>query len=104
MEGIRRPSKQTHKLLLALLDAPTAWHYGLVLSRETGLKSGTLYPILMRLAGRGLLDSRWEAPEQPGLPARHMYRLTPEGLACARRALVADADVPARPALAGAGG
>lgn len=100
----RRPSRQTEKILRCLLKAPAAWHYGLQLSRETGLKSGTLYPILMRLAGRGLLDSRWEAPEQPGLPARHMYRLTPEGLAFARRALVPEADAPAKAALAGAGG
>jgi DNA-binding PadR family transcriptional regulator len=87
-----------------LLESPQAWHYGLVLSRETGLKSGTLYPILMRLADRGLLESRWEAPEQPGLPARHMYRLTPEGLAYAAEALAEGGAPLSRPSLAGAGG
>jgi PadR family transcriptional regulator PadR len=100
----RRPSKQTQAVLLCLLDAPTAWHYGLILARGTRLKSGTLYPILMRLADRGLLDSRWEAPEQPGLPARHMYRLTPKGLAYAAEALVPEACEEMRPSLAGAGG
>jgi PadR family transcriptional regulator, regulatory protein PadR len=42
------------------------------------LKSGSLYPILVRLADRGLLETSWE----PGLgsrPPRHLYRLTLTG-------------------------
>ena len=42
------------------------------------LKSGSLYPILVRLADRGLLETSWE----PGLasrPPRHLYRLTVAG-------------------------
>jgi DNA-binding PadR family transcriptional regulator len=104
MESRRRPSKQTSAVLTCLLDSPLAWHYGLQLSRETRLKSGTLYPILMRLAERGLLDSRWEAPGQPGIPARHMYRLTQQGLIFAREALAAVSGAPQRPSLVGAGG
>jgi DNA-binding PadR family transcriptional regulator len=103
MTSRRRPSQQTFAVLAALLDAPASWHYGLQLSRATRLKSGTLYPILMRLAERGLLDSRWEPPDQPGLPARHMYRLTADGLAFARQATAAVADAAVWPALAGAG-
>jgi DNA-binding PadR family transcriptional regulator len=38
-----------------------------------------MYPILIRLADRGLLETRWEADHVPGRPARHMYRLTGTG-------------------------
>jgi DNA-binding PadR family transcriptional regulator len=50
------------------------------------LKSGTLYPILMRMADRSLLETRWEAAD-PGKPPRHMYRLTASGVREARRIL-----------------
>ncbi|MGB0124937.1 MAG: PadR family transcriptional regulator, partial [Silvibacterium sp.] len=53
------------------------------LSRSTGLKSGTLYPLLMRLADRKLLETSWETVE-PGRPPRHLYRLTAEGVRFAR--------------------
>ena len=78
-----RTSPQTLLLLESLLQGPAEWRYGYDLSRETGLKSGTLYPILMRLAERTLLETQWEAGE-PGKPPRHMYRFTPEGLKLAR--------------------
>lgn len=83
MEPNIRLSPQTRTLLEALLEGPKDWHYGYDLSRATGLKSGTLYPILMRLANRQWLETRWEAVE-PGKPPRHLYRLTPNGLAFAR--------------------
>ena len=73
------------RLLESLLCAPAEWRYGYDLSGETGLKSGTLYPILMRLAERSLLETRWEEAAAPGRPPRHMYRLTGIGLEWARR-------------------
>jgi PadR family transcriptional regulator, regulatory protein PadR len=51
--------------------------------RETGLRSGTLYPLLVRLSEQGLLEARWEEAVRPGLPPRHVYRLTARGLALA---------------------
>jgi DNA-binding PadR family transcriptional regulator len=52
-------------------ERPTAWRYGYELSRETGLKSGTLYPILMRLAKFSLLETKWVARFVPvGQPSR----------------------------------
>jgi PadR family transcriptional regulator, regulatory protein PadR len=89
-----RASKQTLKLLGALTAKATSWHYGYALSRETGLQSGTLYPILMRLEERGWLETQWETPEQlaekrGGRPPRHMYRLTSGGTAWATQALSA---------------
>ena len=50
-------SPQTLRLFAALLAEPARWRYGYDLSRETGLASGTLYPILMRLSAQQLLDN-----------------------------------------------
>ena len=61
-----------------------AWRHGYDISKATGIKSGTLYPLLLRLTEQGFLASRWEAPERPGRPPRHAYRLTPAGVGLAR--------------------
>ena len=78
-----RLSPQTLLVLDAFLEQVEDWKYGYDLSRITGLKSGTLYPILMRMAERNLLETQWEQGE-PGKPPRHMYRFTPDGLRFAR--------------------
>lgn len=78
-----RMSPQTIQVIEEFLVQAEEWKYGYDLSRLTGLKSGTLYPILMRLAERKLLETQWEAAE-PGRPPRHMYRFTPDGLRFAR--------------------
>ena len=62
-----RMSPQTILVLDAFLVQADDWKYGYDLSRITGLKSGTLYPILMRMAERGLLETQWETGE-PGKP------------------------------------
>jgi PadR family transcriptional regulator, regulatory protein PadR len=87
MKRGRRFSGQTVSLLEVLLEKPRGWRHGYELSKEAGLRSGTLYPILMRLSDRGLLDSKWQPPAEPGRPPRHLYRLTPDGLAFAKQAL-----------------
>ena|SRR3982074_145883 len=82
MSGLRL-SPQTIQVLDAFLEAPREWRYGYDISRDTSLKSGTLYPILMRLAEYKLLETCWETTEA-GKPPRHMYRLTTDGLRSAR--------------------
>lgn len=79
----RRSSKQTLLVLAALLQQPQAWLHGYRLASLTGLQSGTLYPILMRLTERGYLESEWRESDQPGRPPRQLYRLTPTGVAFA---------------------
>ena len=81
----RRPesSPQTRDVLRALQDEPD-WSYGYDISRLTGVKSGTLYPMLARLAERGLLEATWEQPSAEGRPARHLYRVTAAGRDLAR--------------------
>ena len=96
-------SAQTLLVLAALCAQPSRWHHGYALAGQTGLKSGTLYPILIRLADRGLVEACWQDEPQPGRPRRHLYRLTAAGLAAAVDAL-ADATGPtAEPAAVQAG-
>jgi DNA-binding PadR family transcriptional regulator len=76
----RRPSAQTVLILNALVDDPAAWRYGYELGRQVGLKAGSLYPILIRLRERGLLEATWEGDPSPGRPPRHLYRLTGDGV------------------------
>ena len=90
MQRERRPSRHTLSVLRVFLARCRAWHYGYELSELTGLASGTLYPILMRLCDRKMLESRWQPAAQPGCPPRHLYRLTSAGLAFAREATSAE--------------
>jgi DNA-binding PadR family transcriptional regulator len=81
---------QTQLVLRALLQEPTAERYGLALCEETGLPSGTVYPIVARLEHAGWAQSRWEEPEThvaEGRPRRRYYRLTQDGAEQARTAL-----------------
>ena len=80
MQRRRHHSAQTVAVLEALAADPTSWRHGYDLCVQLGLKSGSLYPILIRLADRGLLESSWEA-SVPGRPPRHLYRLTSAGTA-----------------------
>ena len=79
MNRPRKLSPQSAAVLGALANRPSDWLYGLELAKLTGLKSGSLYPILIRLADRGLLESRWLEPSEPGRPPRHAYRITALG-------------------------
>src|ERR1700687_5967494 len=81
-----RLSTQTRSILSAFLEHASQWRYGYDLSRETDLKAGTLYPILMRLSDARWLEARWEEPSSPRRPPRHMYRLTQDGRPWARTA------------------
>jgi PadR family transcriptional regulator, regulatory protein PadR len=74
----RPPSAQTIRVLRALAADPAQWRYGYDLATEVHLKSGSLYPILVRLADRGLLETSWE-PGPGSRPPRHLYRLTVAG-------------------------
>ena len=101
---MRSPSEfsaQTLSVLSALCEEPSQWRHGYALARQTGLKSGTLYPILIRLADRGLVEACWQEEPAPGRPRRHLYRLTAAGLASASGALASASEAlgsAARPA------
>jgi PadR family transcriptional regulator, regulatory protein PadR len=96
MTRTRRPSPQTVSVLRALVAEPAAWRYGYELGQQVGLKAGSLYPILIRLTERALLEARWEehSGESAGRPPRHLYRLTGAGRELASQ--LAEAPAPAR--------
>ena len=95
MSGERRPSAQTVSVMLALAAEPAAWRYGYELCQQVGLKAGSMYPILMRLADRGLLETTWETDAPTGRPLRHLYRLTGPGLDLATSLAVTASGNPA---------
>ncbi|HXL93680.1 MAG TPA: PadR family transcriptional regulator [Streptosporangiaceae bacterium] len=84
-------SRQAVSVLAVLSARPADWHHGYAIAKETGLKSGTLYPILIRLSDGGLIEARWEEEHPAGRPRRHLYQLTAKGAAAAAVAL---ADLP----------
>ena len=90
MDRNRRSSAHALALFAVLTKRTQAWQYGYQLSQLTALKSGTLYPILMRLCDRGLLESKWQPSPQRGRPPRHMYRLTVSGAVFARNEMRRD--------------
>lgn len=80
---------QTLKILSAMMKDPEAELYGLELSKRSGLKPGTIYPILKRLLEAEWLERHWEDidPAIEGRPRRRLYRLTRIGVPAARAAL-----------------
>lgn len=89
----RRISFETAAVLALFLEAPEKPRFGLEVADETGISSGSLYPILIRLERRGILRSGLE-PEEVAREAsrfggrrRRYYELTPTGVLDAERSL-----------------
>ena len=94
---------QTLKVLTVLVSDPLGEHYGLEIAEQAGLKSGTIYPILVRLEKHRWVTSNWEQidPVAAGRRPRRYYRLSPYGAERARQHLQQARQVlgpnPARP-------
>jgi PadR family transcriptional regulator, regulatory protein PadR len=86
MTRSRALSNQAHQALALLADAHPDWLHGYDLMKASGVKSGTLYPLLMRLETQGYLEAQWQE-SSTGRPPRHVYRLTPSGLEMLRQSL-----------------
>ena len=55
------------------------YRHGFDIAAATGLRGGTVYPILRRLEDEGMTTSQWEDVERSrdsGRPARKYYRLS----------------------------
>lgn len=94
----------TLRVAAALMDQPHAPHWGYQTSKSSGVRPGTLYPILNKFLEEGWLAGKWENPEEiSGRPPRRYYELTAEGMS-GLRALLASAagtrfsSAPLRPA------
>jgi PadR family transcriptional regulator PadR len=99
MGSFRHPSGQATAVVLALAEQPATWRYASELSQQLDLAAGSLYPALMRLADRGLLETAWETEAPAGRPPRHRYRLTGPGRVLAAE-LAAGPSAPAKAARA----
>lgn len=85
-----RLTDQTVLVLRALLATPSTPRHGRAIAQETGLKSGTMHPILARLEQAGVVVSHWEDPaahEDQGRPRRRYYQFVPGGADLARFAI-----------------
>jgi PadR family transcriptional regulator PadR len=76
--------RKTHALLqvaMALLDDPRGRHWGYELSKQTGVRSGVLYPMLTRMLNEGWVEDGWEDPTtiREKRPPRRYYELTDKG-------------------------
>jgi DNA-binding PadR family transcriptional regulator len=62
---------------------------GADIHKQSGVFTGTLYPLLLRFDSAGWLTSEWENvdPKEVGRPRKRFYCLTPTGRAHASAAL-----------------
>lgn len=84
MTRTRALSHHARMVLAVLLDARGGWSHGYEIARHADVKSGTLYPLLIRLEAQGYLEAEWQQPPEGGRPPRHAYRLTASGVQFAR--------------------
>jgi PadR family transcriptional regulator, regulatory protein PadR len=84
MTRSRSLSPHARMVLAVLLEARGTWSHGYELAKLANVKSGTLYPLLIRLEAQGHLEAEWQQPTEGGRPPRHAYRLTASGVALAR--------------------
>jgi PadR family transcriptional regulator, regulatory protein PadR len=86
-------SRTTLEVLAYFVEARDKPVYGNEIIKGTGLKSGTIYPILDRLEGAGWLTAEWEDIDQSAekRPRRRNYRLSGLGVGAANRELDAAA-------------
>lgn len=75
----RALSAHARNLLAVMAETGGRWCHGYELCRQSGIKSGTLYPLLIRLEAQGYLEAEWQQPVEAGRPPRHAYRLTAAG-------------------------
>ena len=86
---MKNPVRITYATTAVLQALSGNCAYGFDIAAATGLRRGTVYPILRRLEEARLVDAEWEAPEDfhdEGRPARRYYRLTDAGRSLARTA------------------
>ena len=82
-------SKATAKVLIQFLNSPKQDQYGFGLMKATGVKSGSLYPILARFEGLGWVEHHDEQIDERAerRPRRRLYRLTGTGRPAAMKAV-----------------
>ena len=89
MEHEVRLSHEGLQLLRLMMEQPQEKVAGIDVARKLKIGSGTLYPLLARLAWAGWLSSGLEEidPSVKNRPQRRLYKLTPLGQINAKRSL-----------------
>jgi PadR family transcriptional regulator PadR len=90
MKYALRITGPVERVLSVLLADPAVPRYGLEISKQADLETGTLYPIMARLERVRWVESSWEDPDlsiTDGRPRRRYYQLTRDGAEQASRAL-----------------
>jgi PadR family transcriptional regulator, regulatory protein PadR len=84
-----RLSHQTLKVLSVFMERSQDRLAGSDILKRTGMLSGTVYPILMRLERARWLESEWEQlePAEIGRPRKRLYRISSQGYNAANAAL-----------------
>jgi len=90
--------RKTHSLVqvaVALMEHPAARHWGYDLSRQSGVRSPTVYRILSGMLTTGWLTDGWEdlTETQGKRPARRYYKVTSQGRRELNRIIQAAADL-----------
>lgn len=76
MSGIR----MTYATAIVLQGLDQGCQYGFDIAEATGLRGGTVYPILRRLEAAGMVRSQWERVQisrDEGRPPRKYYTVAP---------------------------
>ena len=90
--AVPRLTRETLKVVAAVLERPAERHYGYALSKASGLAPGTIYPILFRLERAGWLVSAWDAGDRSnGTRPRRYYTVTGLGAQAGAAAIAARA-------------
>lgn len=74
MEPLSRKTPATAAVLATLLSSKDA-QWGLQIVKETGLKTGTVYPILERLEAAGWVEAEWDVDDARKGPRRRYFHL-----------------------------
>jgi DNA-binding PadR family transcriptional regulator len=82
-----RATRASLRVLAFLLKKDPAWTYGVEISSDGKVRTGTVFSILDRLRKDKLVEDRWEDYEKRdrtiARPPRRMHRLTVQGKAYA---------------------
>ena len=75
-----RKTQALIRVAVALMADPHGKHWGYSLTKQSGVRSGVLYPLLRRLLDEHWLADGWEDPAAAGgRPPRRYYQLTELG-------------------------
>jgi len=87
LQPLTRVTKQTLAVLQAFLDSGDRPVWGLALSKQLGIPTGSIYPMLDRLVENGWLQFSWEDDADRLGPRKKLYTLSKAGAIESKRLL-----------------